>query len=118
MKTIQKFLLTGLLLAVPLIITAQDQSKGNETVKFITSIDCANCVNKIMNNIPHEKGVKDVKCDLETKEIAITYRKNRNNPEQLQKAIEKLGFTAKPVKEEETGEKKGEQRDQGVAVLK
>ena len=106
MKTMQNLLITVLLLSVPFILTAQDKSKGTETVKFITSIDCENCVNNVMKNIPFEKGVKDVKCDLETKEVAITYQKNRNNPDQLKKAIEKLGFTAKVEKEEaDTGKK-------------
>ncbi len=109
MKTMRNLLITVLLLSVPLILTAQDKNKGNETVKFITSIDCENCVNKVMKNIPYEKGVKDVKCDLETKEVAITYQKNRNNPDQLKKAIEKLGFTAKLEKAEGPAEKRGEQ---------
>lgn len=106
MKTMQKFFMTVLLVVVPLVLTAQEKSKGTETVRFTTSIDCANCANKIMANLPHEKGVKDVKCDLETKEVAVTYQKDRNNPEQLKKAIEKLGFTAKVEKPEEKQAKK------------
>lgn len=109
MKTMRNLIITVLLLSVPFMLTAQNKNTGNETVKFITSIDCENCVNKVMKNIPYEKGVKDVKCDLETKEVVITYQKNRNNPDQLKKAIEKLGFTAKQAKAEGSAEKKGEQ---------
>jgi copper chaperone CopZ len=53
-----------------------------------------------MTNLPQEKGIKDVKCDLVTKEVAVTYQKDKNNPEQIKKAIEKLGFTVKVVTEE------------------
>lgn len=102
MKTIKKILIAALFAAVPFILNAQDKekAKNTETVKFTTSIDCQNCVNKIMTNLPHEKGVKDVKCDLSTKEVTVTYQTEKNNPESLKKAIEKLGYTAKNVNKE------------------
>ena len=89
-----------LLAALPVLLTAQQKVKATETVKYKTSIECNNCVNKLMTNLPQEKGIKDVKCDLVTKEVAVTYQKDKNNPEQIKKAIEKLGFTAKFVTEE------------------
>jgi copper chaperone CopZ len=100
MKPIQKIFIAILLFAVPLILTAQEKEKTTEIVKFTTSIFCNNCVNKIMTNLPQEKGIKDVKCDLSTKEVAVTYQKDKNNPAEIKKAIEKLGYTAKLVTEE------------------
>lgn len=85
-------------------VSLSGQEKSNKelaTVKFETSIDCQNCVNTIMKNIPFEKGVKDVKCDLATKEVTVQYQKDKNKPEQLKRSIEKLGYTAKEVKEKE-----------------
>jgi periplasmic mercuric ion binding protein len=105
MKTIQKLLIAAILVAFPLMLTAQDKDKNTETVKFTTSISCANCVNKIMTNLPQEKGVKDVKCDLATKEVAVTYQKDKNNPAEIKKAIEKLGYTAKLVTADNTVKK-------------
>jgi mercuric ion binding protein len=106
MRTIQKFFSMILFVALPVITMAQDKDKKTETVKFNTSIDCENCVNKIMTNLPFEKGIKDVKCDLETKEVAVTYQKEKNNPENIQRAIEKLGYTAKVITEEQEKKKK------------
>jgi mercuric ion binding protein len=85
-----------------LSLSAQEK-KGKElsTVRFETSIDCENCVNTIMKNIPFEKGVRDVKCDLTTKEVLIQYQKEKTNPETLKRSIEKLGYTAKVIKENE-----------------
>jgi len=83
----------------------QDKPKTTETVKYKTSIDCAACVNAIMSNLPQEKGIKDVKCDLQTKEVAVTYQKDKNNPEQIKKSIEKLGYTAKEITAEATPKK-------------
>jgi copper chaperone CopZ len=100
MKTLQKLFITILFAAVPFILTAQEKAKTTETVKYKTSIECNNCVNKVMTNLPQEKGIKDVKCDLTTKEVTVTYQKDKNNPAEIKKAIEKLGFTAKVVTEE------------------
>jgi len=89
------------------LLGAQDKDKKElSTVRFETSIDCENCVNTIMKNIPFIKGVKDVKCDLTTKEVTIQYQKDKAEPEQLKRAIEKLGYTAKEITEKEkTAEK-------------
>jgi len=86
-------------------LSGQDKKKQElATVRFETSMDCQNCVNTIMKNVPFEKGVKDVKCDLSTKEVTIQYQKDKNKPEQLKRAIEKLGYTAKEVPEKEKPE--------------
>lgn len=105
MKTIQKFFIAILVVAFPAILVAQDKDKTTETVKYKTSIDCAACVNSIMTNLPKEKGINDVKCDLATKEVSVTYQKDKNNPEQIKKNIEKLGFTAKVVTPESAPKK-------------
>jgi mercuric ion binding protein len=95
MKTFQRLFAAMLLLAVPVLMSAQDKTKSTETVIFKTSIDCENCINKVMSNLPYEKGIKDVRCDLDTKEVTVTYQKGKNNPDEIKKAIEKLGYTAK-----------------------
>ena len=79
---------------------AQEKSKKElQTVRFETSIDCENCVNTIMKNIPYIKGVKDVKCDLSTKEVTVQYQDGKTTTEVLKRSIEKLGYTAKEVTE-------------------
>jgi len=97
MKKMNRIFALMIMMIVPLTIVAQEKSKANETVKYKTSIDCAACVNKIMSNLPQEKGIKDVKCDLATKEVTVTYQKEKNNPEEIKKSIEKLGYTAKVI---------------------
>lgn len=106
MKTMQKILIITVLFIVPLLANAQEKDKNQVSIKFATSIDCEDCVNTIMGSLPKEKGVKDVKCDLNTKEVTVKYQKNKTNPEQLQRSLEKLGYTAKQVKEEVAPPKK------------
>lgn len=105
MKTFQKLFATMFLAAMPIFLAAQEKDKTTETIKFKTSIECNNCVNKVMTNLPQEKGIKDVKCDLKTQEVTVTYQKDKNNPAEIKKAIEKLGYTAKQVTAENTEKK-------------
>ncbi len=105
MKTIKNLLIGLMLIAFPVLLTAQEKQKNTETVKYKTSIDCAACVNTIMTNLPQEKGIKDVKCDLKTKEVTVTYQKDKNNPDEIKKSLEKLGYTAKVVTAENIDKK-------------
>ena len=95
MKIIKSLTAILLILALPLILNAQEKGKNTETVVYTTSIDCKACVNKIMSNLPQEKGIKDVKCDLSNSQVAVTYQKDKTDPEQIKRSIEKLGYTAK-----------------------
>ncbi|MFI3317666.1 MAG: cation transporter [Rikenellaceae bacterium] len=64
------------------------------TTCFITSIDCEGCTKKVMNTIPFEKGVKDVKVDLKKKEILVSYDKSKNNPEAIIAKLKRLDIKA------------------------
>jgi copper chaperone CopZ len=104
MKTIKGIIAVVALIAMPLIVNGQQkvtqQDSKTETVRFTTSITCENCVNTIMNGLPKEKGIKDVKTDLENKTVTVVYQKDKNSSEQIKRSIEKLGFTAKLITEE------------------
>lgn len=95
MKKFQNIIAVILLFALPFAVNGQQKEKKTETVKYRTSIDCQECVDNIMTNLPQEKGIRDVTCDLKTKEVSVTYQKEKNNPEEIRKSIEKLGYVAK-----------------------
>jgi copper chaperone CopZ len=88
------------LLLCSLFLTAgiagvQAQNKKNEAeITFDVNMSCHNCKKKIENSLPHEKGVVDLKVSLEKKEVWIKYRTDKTGKDLLQKAIEKLGYTA------------------------
>jgi copper chaperone CopZ len=102
----KKILLILIIAIIPAFAIGQDKKSNIATVKYVTSIDCEACVNTIMTNLPQEKGIKDVKCDLKTKEVTVSYQKDKNNPEEIKKSLEKLGYTAKVVKPETAPAKK------------
>ena len=90
MKMKRLILMLVLLVVANLAVCAQ--GKNEKTVVFQADLHCESCKAKVEKNIPFEKGVKDLKVDLETKTITITFRSDKNTEENLKKAIEKLNI--------------------------
>ena len=109
MKQILTIILSALLLASPIAIAAnssivsslQDKKvkkeKNNNTVTYNVSMHCQNCVAKITDNISFLKGVENLKVSLDEKTVIITYDAAKTDEATLQKAIEKLGYTAEKI---------------------
>jgi copper chaperone CopZ len=95
----------GLLSMVMILSLAlSTNAKGKKEIKevtYVTSIDCDHCKMTIMKNIPYEKGVKDVKVNIPTKEVTVKYRADKNSEIKLAQAIVELGYTAKVISHEE-----------------
>jgi periplasmic mercuric ion binding protein len=93
--------LTALIMLLFLSITlhAQDKNDTNKKkqveVTFIVGMHCAGCKARIEKAIPMEVGVKDIKVDLEKKEVTVVYKPNKTTKEKLKKAIEELGYSCK-----------------------
>ena len=108
MKQIFIFILSALLLASPIAIAGnigtvsalQDKKakKEKKTVTYNVSMHCKNCVAKITDNVSFVKGVEDLKVSLDEKTVTVTYDPAKTDEATLQKAIEKLGYTAEKVK--------------------
>ena len=107
MKRILITLLSALLLASPVICAAvpgnnattmaDRKTKKTATVTFRVSMHCKKCVEKINDNIAFLKGVEDLKVSLDEKRVTITYNPAKTDEATLQKAIEKLGYTAEKI---------------------
>lgn len=79
---------------------SQDKKKKNvQTVTFKTNIHCKNCVKKINDNISFEKGVKDLKINLDEKLVTVSYDPSKTDAEKLAAAISKLGYDAEQVQD-------------------
>jgi len=102
MKSKIGFMLVALLMLFSAnAYTAEKDANKNskQTVLFSVSMDCTSCKNKIEKNIAFEKGVTDLKADLSTQTVSVTFRSDKNSVEGLIKAFKKLGFDAKVVVE-------------------
>ena len=75
-------LLVASLIVAGLSTAAPKAEKKFVTTVFLTDIDCQGCANKIYNNF-YGKGVKEVKVDVATKSVAVTYDEAKNTPEGL-----------------------------------
>lgn len=97
-----KLLTVTLLLFMGMASTfAKDDSKVKE-VTYTCTIDCSSCKDKIMKNIPYEKGVKKVEVDIEKQLVIVSFREDKNSTEGIKKAIDKLGFQAEVKKKAPT----------------
>ncbi len=72
-------------------------NKKEKTVIFKVDMDCHGCKVKIEDNISYEKGVTDLKVNLDEKMVEITYREDKTTIEQIVKAFSKIGYKAEPA---------------------
>ncbi len=101
-----KFLIAAVILFIGITTTyAKDKKAELKEVTYTCSVDCHACKEKIMKNIPYEKGVKKVVVDLDKKLVTVAFREDKNSTENIEKALENLGYEAS-VKEKEAPKKK------------
>lgn len=75
--------------------SAKDAKKASTvTTVFKTDIDCEHCAKRIMDNIPFEKGVKDVKVDVPSKTVTVVYDASKNDAAGLVKGFAKIRVKA------------------------
>lgn len=99
----------GMMMAA-MMIAATGFAKDIKTAVFNTApeMHCNNCENRIKNGLKFEKGVKDIKTDLETKTVTIEYDADKTNVENLVAAFAKIDYKATEAgKSAAAGEKKG-----------
>lgn len=73
----------------------KEKKNNKEEVVFDVSLHCENCKKKMEKNLPFEKGVSNLKVDMDTKTVLVQYNPQKTDKDKLQKAIEKLGYEAK-----------------------
>ncbi len=83
----------GITAATAAAFKAKPKSK-TETVTYVVSMHCKNCVNKITDKISFMKGVKDLKVSLKDKTVTIKYDPAVVQESTLEKTIRDLGYTA------------------------
>lgn len=102
----KRFLTIALTLLISAAFAADSNAdnKKNSNIKevtFVTTIDCKNCVKKVEANLPYEKGIKDMKVTLDDKTVWIKYDADKTDKKKLAEAIEKLGYEAHEVEQEQ-----------------
>ena len=96
-----KLLIATLILFIGVSTTFAKDKPKTKKVTYECSIDCHKCKEKIMKNIPYEKGVKSVEVDIPNKLVTVSFREDKNSVENIKKAIEKLDYEVKVKKNTE-----------------
>lgn len=100
MKSI-KIVLAVLIISFSIAGIAQEKEtkKGKDlkTLEIKTSSQCDMCKKRIEKNMAYEKGVTFVELNVETKILTVKYKENKTSPEQLRKAVSKIGYDADDV---------------------
>ena len=91
------------------------QKKGKSEVYFKSNMDCAKCETTLNEYLKFEKGVKDLKIDHASNTIYVEYKSKKNSDAELAKAIEKKGYKAEKISEEEYQEIVAHTKKQGHA---
>lgn len=58
---------------------------------------CANCENKIKNNMRFEKGIVKIETSVEKQTVVITYNAKKTDVKTLQAAMKKIGYDTQVV---------------------
>ena len=79
-----------------LIITACSATPeaNYKIVSFDTSLTCDHCKTTMLDNLPKEKGVVDLKVSVEEKNVTILFNGKETTVENLADKIYNLGYSA------------------------
>ena len=99
MKNKLNFMLIAFLVLFSINAYSENNTEKNskQTVLFSVPMHCMSCKNKIEKNIAFEKGVTDLKADLPSNTVSVTFKSDKNTVEGLVAAFKKIGFNATVV---------------------
>jgi mercuric ion binding protein len=85
------------LLAV-LLGSLNASAKNMRKVTFkVQQMVCQNCEKKVQKNIAFEKGLKELKTNLQDKTVTIVYDADKTSVENLKKGFSKFNYEAKVI---------------------
>lgn len=90
-----------IVLASGITYVANAQKKSDPVVYFKSNMDCGECEKTLFEHLRFERGVKDLKIDHVSNTIKVVYAEKRTGDEALKKAVEKKGYEAQKINEEE-----------------
>jgi len=95
-----------LLFALFAACSAPTKSHELKLVSFDTSIDCEGCKDKIMDSLPKEEGIVDVKVEVDEKVVTVVFNSSDLTVEKIAEKLNELGYSAFVLKLEDYSEHK------------
>jgi mercuric ion binding protein len=96
-QMIKNRMLLSMVVVLMTTLSGCSMAAKNAEIKIKTSAVCGMCKDKIEQGLAYEKGIKDVSLDVETKVATVKYNPAKITPEEIRKAISKLGYDADEV---------------------
>ncbi len=97
MKGIKGMMVAALVLFIG--IAGFSQTSGDyKEMKIKSSVVCGMCKDRVESGLGYEKGVKEVKVDLDAKEVTVKYNPGKITEDQIRTALSNLGYDADDVK--------------------
>lgn len=96
-KSIVTVLFTYIIMSVTATSAMGQKNSKNDTVRIKTSIQCEMCEERIMENLPFEKGVKDIRIDIKSKMVTVVFRNDKTDAHALRESISDIGYDADDV---------------------
>ena len=90
------------LMAGVFAITASAKTIKTVVVTTTPQMHCENCENRIKGNLRFEKGIKKIETDREHQTVTLTYDADKTSVEKLLQGFDKIGYTARELKPDET----------------
>ena len=116
MKIINGILFVLMILAINNI--AQEREKSLKIISFDTSIHCDGCKTTIIDSLPKEEGISDVKVEVQEKIVTVIFNPSIIKMESIVEKINELGYSAyildfndfeEEIKQEKLESKKNEE---------
>ena len=82
-------------------ITAYAKDLKELVVTTTPQMHCQNCENKIKGNLRFEKGVTNIVTNIPDQRVTVTYDAAKTNPEKIEKAFEKIGYSVEVINPDE-----------------
>jgi copper chaperone CopZ len=90
----------SIILAVLMTVALTARADNKADTLYVTTtpqMHCANCENKIKNNLRFEKGVKKIETSVADQRVTVIYNPRRTSSEKLIKSFGKFGYTARAI---------------------
>lgn len=103
-------------MAIALLSATAALAKDIKTFCVTTNpqMHCANCENKIKNNLRFEKGVKDIATDIPSQTVTVSYDGDKTNEANLTAAFGKIGYQVTKKQADKKDTKKAAAKKDGT----
>lgn len=93
----KSLLVIPFMLLILSVFTSTDTKAQSQEIIIQTTAQCGECKSNIEKALIAEKGVRFAELNVKTKQAKVIYNPKKTNPDNLRKAISKVGYDADSI---------------------